>query len=339
MPPHAFMSLNQIKAALADLPVPDPDTIDAVGARDSVLTKPPGSLGRLETIAAWYCGWRDNPKARVERPQVAIFAGNHGVVAQGISAFPAEVTSQMVANFEAGGAAINQLAANAGARLDVHPIQLEHPTADFTQSEAMTEGELLDAFAIGVNAVDTEADLFVAGEMGIGNTTSAAAIAAALFGGSGREWVGRGTGIDDAGLARKSDAVDAGLARHRGCLEDPFGVLQCLGGREIAAMTGAIFQARQLRIPVIIDGFICTAAAAVLAQTAHGALDHCLAGHCSDEAGHARLLNNLGLEPLVNLGLRLGEGSGAALTIPLVAAATACHAGMATFAEAGVSES
>jgi nicotinate-nucleotide--dimethylbenzimidazole phosphoribosyltransferase len=263
-----------------------------------------------------------------------IFAGNHGVTAKGISAFPAEVTAQMVANFAHGGAAINQLAKAFGAKLDVHALDLDRPTGDFTEGPAMTEAEVVAALAKGFDAVDPKADLLVAGEMGIGNTTVAAALAAALYGGTG--WAGRGTGVDDAGLARKEAAVAAGLARHKAVLGDPLEVLRCLGGREIAAMAGAILGARMARVPVILDGFIACAAAAVLEKAAPGALDHCIAGHQSAEGAHGRLLEQLGKEPLLQLGLRLGEGSGAALAIGVVQGAVACHSGMATFAEAGV---
>jgi nicotinate-nucleotide--dimethylbenzimidazole phosphoribosyltransferase len=181
-------------------------------ARNGQLTKPPGALGRLEELAIWYCGWRGDATARIIAPQVAVFAGNHGVTAQGVSAFPADVTAQMVANFEAGGAAINQLAEMAGARLDVVPIALDRPTADFTQGPAMDAEAFAEALAAGWNAVDTGADLLVTGEMGIGNTTSAAAIAHALYGGAAEDWTGRGTGVDDAGLAAKTAAVAAGVA-------------------------------------------------------------------------------------------------------------------------------
>ncbi|MGL4235874.1 nicotinate-nucleotide--dimethylbenzimidazole phosphoribosyltransferase, partial [Tabrizicola sp.] len=208
------------------------------------------------------------------------------------------------------------------------------PTADFTESPAMSEADCVAALRKGYEAVDPAADLLVAGEMGIGNTTVAAALAAGLFGGSG--WAGRGTGVDDAGLARKEAAVAAGLARHKDALGDPLQVLRCLGGREIAAMAGAIAGARMHRIPVILDGFIACSAAAVLAKTAPGALDHCVAGHLSAEGAHGRLLEHLGKEPLLSLGLRLGEGSGAALAIGVLKGAVACHSGMATFAEAGV---
>lgn len=306
-------------------------------ARNGQLTKPPGALGRLEELAIWYAGWRADPRPAIAAPQVVVFAGNHGVAARGVSAFPPEVTVQMVANFEAGGAAINQLARAFGARMDVVALELERPTGDFTEGPAMTEAECAAAIAAGWAAVDPGADLLVAGEMGIGNTTSAAALATALLGGAPEDWVGRGTGVDDAGLTRKAGVVAAGLARHAGALGDPLAVLACLGGREIAAMAGAILAARHHRVPVILDGFICTAAAAVLERAAQGALDHTVAGHVSEEPGHARLLAALGKAPLLSLGLRLGEGSGGALAIGVLQGAVACHSGMASFAEAGVS--
>lgn len=329
-----FQTLAEFRALMDRLPAPDTNAIAAARARNGQLTKPPGALGRLEGLAIWLAGWQGTDKPHADRPQIAIFAGNHGVAAQGVSAFPAEVTVQMVANFAHGGAAINQLAKAFGARLDVLALDLDTPTVDFTQGPAMTESEVVVALRKGYEAVAPDADLFVAGEMGIGNTTVAAALAAALYGGTG--WAGRGTGVDDAGLARKEAAVAAGLARHAAVLDDPLQVLRCLGGRELAAMTGAILAARMHRIPVILDGFIACAAAAVLARMTPDALDHCVAGHLSAEGAHARLLDQLGKEPLLSLGLRLGEGSGAALAIGVVKGAVACHSGMATFAEAGV---
>ncbi|MGO4907015.1 nicotinate-nucleotide--dimethylbenzimidazole phosphoribosyltransferase [Pseudorhodobacter sp. W20_MBD10_FR17] len=329
-----FADLTAFRAIVAD--APGLDAAAAQGARDrnSQLTKPPGALGRLEDLAIWYAAWRADPRPHITNPQVIIFAGNHGVAAQGVSAFPPEVTVQMVANFRAGGAAINQLSRAFGAQMSVHALELDRPTVDFTTSPAMTEAELLTALQTGWNAVDPTADLLVTGEMGIGNTTPAAAIACALYGGTVADWVGRGTGVDDAGLARKAEVVTKGLALHPS--RDPLDVLACLGGREIAAMTGAIARARAERIPVILDGFICGAAAAVLAKLEAGALDHCVAGHVSAEGAHPALLHHLGKEPLLNLGLRLGEGSGAALAIGVLKGAVACHSGMATFAEAGV---
>ncbi|SFI90289.1 nicotinate-nucleotide--dimethylbenzimidazole phosphoribosyltransferase [Jannaschia pohangensis] len=325
-------TLAAIRSALAGAPAPDATARDGASDRNGQLTKPPGALGRLEDLAIWYAGWRGEARPRITAPQVLVFAGNHGVTARGVSAFPAEVTVQMVANFKAGGAAINQLSDFAGAKMAVHALDLDRPTADFTQGPAMSEAEVCAAFATGWTAVDAEADLLVTGEMGIGNTTSAAAIAAALLGGTG--WAGRGTGVDDAGLARKEAVVAEGLAANPD--RSGLGVLAALGGREVAAMAGAIAGARAHRIPVILDGFICTAAALCLFAEDKTALDHCVAGHLSAEGAHQRMLNALGLDPLLSLGLRLGEGSGAALAIQVLKGAVACHSGMATFAEAGV---
>ncbi len=327
-------TLADFRAALVNLPAPDALAKDAAARRNGQLTKPPGALGQLEDIAIWLAGWQSTDRPRITRPQVAIFAGNHGVVAQGVSAFPPEVTGQMVANFRGGGAAINQLAKTFGASMTVHAMALDRPTGDFTQGPAMSDSDLVSALQTGWTAVDPQTDLLVPGEMGIGNTTAAAAIACALFGGSAKDWVGRGTGVDDAGLARKACVVAAGVALHPS--RDPLEVLRCLGGREIAAMAGAMLAARHLRIPVLLDGFIAGSACAVLHAANPAALDHCIAAHLSAEAGHARLLSALGKVPLLSLGLRLGEGSGAALAIGIIQAAANCHSGMATFAEAGV---
>lgn len=332
-----FTTVEEFRTILTRLPAPLAEAAQGARVRNGMLTKPPGALGRLEDLVIWYAGWRGVARPELARPQVIVFAGNHGVVAQGVSAFPAEVTVQMVANFRTGGAAINQLARTFGAEMSVHELALDRPTADFTESPAMSEAELVAALALGWQAVDPSADCLVTGEMGIGNTTPAAAIAAALCGGAVADWTGRGTGLDDAGLARKMQVVAAGLARHADVLGDPLQVLRCLGGRELAAMAGAIARARCERIPVILDGFICTASAAVLEHAAPGALDHAIAGHVSAEPGHVRLLAALGKAPLLALGMRLGEGSGAALALGVLKGAVACHSGMATFAEAGVS--
>ncbi len=331
-----FQTADDFRALLEALPAPDAEALAGAEARNATLTKPPAALGRLEDLAIWYAGWRGDPRPALEAPQVIVFAGNHGVCAQGVSAFPPEVTAQMVRNFETGGAAINQLARAAGARLDVIALDLARPTADFTTGPAMSEADFIAALGAGWGAVSKEADLLVVGEMGIGNTTSAAAIASALFGGDASGWVGRGTGVDDAGLARKAGVVEAGLAANPA--RDPLEILRCLGGRELAAMAGAILRARHLRMPVILDGFICTAAAACLERAAPGALDHAVAGHVSAESAHARLLEALGKAPLLDLGMRLGEGSGACLAINILKGAIACHSGMSTFAEAGVAD-
>lgn len=334
----SLTSLDDFRSLLAQAKGADQTAIDAAAARNGQLTKPPGALGRLEDLAIWYGGWRGTDRPEIKSPQVIVFAGNHGVTAQGVSAFPSEVTAQMVINFEHGGAAINQLAKLGGARMDVHALDLDNPVQDFTQAPAMDAAELLAALQAGWNAVDPTADLLVVGEMGIGNTTPAAALAFALFGGEPADWTGRGTGVDDAGLANKTRVVTEGVARHSAAIKDGLDALGCLGGREIAAMAGAIAAARVLHIPVILDGFICCAAAACLQRSSDGALDHAVAGHQSAENAHPALLKKLGKEPLLALGLRLGEGSGAALAIQVLKGAIACHSGMATFAEAGVSD-
>ncbi|WP_439144019.1 nicotinate-nucleotide--dimethylbenzimidazole phosphoribosyltransferase [Planktotalea sp.] len=330
----AFSSLTEFRAVLAAMPSTDATAVSAAQDRNGQLTKPPGALGRLEELAIWYGGWRGSDRPRVGKRQVIVFAGNHGVTAQGVSAFPSEVTVQMVANFEHGGAAVNQLSRVAGAEMSVHALDLDTPTADFTKAAAMSETEVVAALTAGWNAVDGDTELLVVGEMGIGNTTSAAAIATALFGGDATEWTGRGTGVDDAGLINKTRVVSEGVALHAS--DDALEILRCLGGRELAAMAGAIASARAKRIPVIMDGFICTAAAACLEKVQSGALDHVVAGHLSQEGAHAKLLKALDKDPLLSLDMRLGEGSGATLAINILVAAVECHSGMATFAEAGV---
>ncbi len=333
----SFDTLDQLRTLLDGMPGPDVAAQDGAAARNGQLTKPPGALGRLEDLAIWYAGWRGDARPEIAAPQVIVFAGNHGVAGRGVSAFPPEVTVQMVANFEHGGAAINQLAKAFGARMDVVALDLDRPTADFTTGPAMSEADVVAALRAGWDAVDAGADLLVVGEMGIGNTTSAAAIGAHLFGGDAAAWTGRGTGVEGDALALKTQVVAEGLAAH-GDAGDGLDVLMRLGGRELAGMAGAMARARSLRIPVIMDGFICTAAAACLEHTRAGALDHVVAGHRSDEGAHGHMLEALGKEPLLALGLRLGEGSGAALAIGVLKGAVACHSGMATFSEAGVSD-
>ena len=323
-------------ATLSDLPAPCPTSIAEARARQAELTKPAGSLGRLEDIAAFMAGWQRTARPKADRVQAVVFAGNHGVTARGVSAFPPEVTAQMVANFRAGGAAINALCRASGADLTVVPLDLDRPTGDITIEPAMTEEACLAALNAGAEAVGGDSQLLFVGEMGIGNTTPAAALCAATFGGDAALWCGHGTGIDDRGFARKREAVDQALALHRPFCSDPLETLRRLGGREIAAMAGAILAARRLRIPVLLDGFIACASIAPLSAAYPGLTDHCLAAHCSAEAAHARLLDALGLEPLLRLGLRLGEGTGAALAVPIVKAALAAHDEMATFDEAAV---
>lgn len=333
----AFSTLNEFRDLLRAPVSPHADALEAAASRNMQLTKPPRALGALEDLAIWYAGWRGTDRPEVSAPQVLVFAGNHGVAARGVSAFPPEVTEQMVLNFARGGAAINQLAETFGARLDVHPIALDQPTADFTQAPALSESDMLKALRIGWDAVAPEADVLVVGEMGIGNTTSAAALAAACFGGAAEDWVGRGTGVDDAGLANKVRVVEEAVAQHAAA-GDGLEIMQALGGHELAAIIGAIVRARHLRVPVVLDGFICCAAAGCLFRTEASALDHCVAGHLSAENAHARLLEKLDKTPLISLGLRLGEASGGTLALGVLKGAVACLSGMATFAEAGVSD-
>ena len=327
-----------IRALAASLPEGNDEAAGEAAQRQSVLTKPAGSLGRLEDLAIFLARWQGRAVPKLDRVEVLVFAGSHGIAARGVSAYPPEVTAQMVANFSAGGAAINQLARQAGAALRVTPLAVGTPTGDFTRGPAMSEAEFVEAVAAGMASVGEDADLVCVGEMGIGNTTSAAAVAAALFGGDGAGWVGRGTGVDDAGLARKAEAVDAALALHGAALADPLEALRRVGGRELAAIFGAALAARRRAIPLLLDGFVASAAAAPLMRLHPQGLAHALAGHVSAEAGHRRLLDNLGLAPILDLGMRLGEASGACLAVNVLRAALACHAGMATFAEAGVSE-
>jgi len=332
----ATRPFDDIRALLAKMPKPDEAAKAAARERDAQLTKPAGSLGRLETIAEWLAGWQGTARPHVNRPLVVVFAGNHGVVAQGVSAFPASVTQAMVGNFRAGGAAINQICKTFDIPLKVHELVLEQPTGDITKEPALDEKACVATMAFGMETLASEPDLLVLGEMGIGNTTVAAAIFHALYGGAAEDWVGRGAGVDDAGLKRKAEVVRAAVARHREHLSDPLEILARLGGREVAAIAGAILGARLRRTPVLLDGFVATSAAAVLHALDPAALDHCLAGHVSAERAHRQALERLGKAPLLDLDMRLGEGSGAALAVAVVKAAVACHNGMATFAEAGV---
>jgi nicotinate-nucleotide--dimethylbenzimidazole phosphoribosyltransferase len=271
------MNLSSLAAiaGLADtLPKADAEAAAAARARQNSLTKPPGSLGRLEELAEFMAAWRGTARPKIAKAQALIFAGNHGICAQGVNPYPQEVTAQMVGNFQAGGAAINQLCRANGAELSVIALELERPTADFTQGPAMSEAETLAAMQAGADAVDVNADVLILGEMGIGNSTVAAAMTSALFGGAVAGWVGAGTGSDSAGIQRKIAAIEAGLARHKGLAA--MGVLAALGGREQAAICGAVLAARAARIPVILDGFICTAAASALFAADARLLGHCL---------------------------------------------------------------
>jgi nicotinate-nucleotide--dimethylbenzimidazole phosphoribosyltransferase len=335
--PKPAANLDEIRALLAHLPGPDLAAGTAAAEREKLLTKPAGALGRLEELSAWLATWQGRHPPRLDHPRTAVFAGNHGVAARGVSAYPAAVTAQMVQNFIAGGAAVNQLCKVVDADLRVYEMNLDQPTGDIVDGPAMHDEECARAIAYGMMAVEPGIDVLALGEMGIGNTTAAAALCLALFGGEAADWVGPGTGIAGAALAAKREIVAAAIARHTADPGDPLELLRRLGGYELAAIVGAAMAARLGRVPIVLDGFAATAAASVLFAADPQALDHCVVGHVSAEPGHRRLLERIGKTALFDFGMRLGEGSGATLAIGVLKGAVACHTGMATFAEAAVS--
>lgn len=331
-----FPSIAAFENALANLPSPNSAASAAAAARQAQLTKPLGSLGKLEDIALFFAGWQQCERPVLTHARMAIFAGNHGVAAHGVSAFPTSVTAAMVQNFQSGGAAINALCQAAGLELCVSAIDLDRPTADFTAAPAMSSHECLDALNIGASMVDDHLHLLALGEMGIANTTAGAALAARSFGGTAIDWVGPGTGINDQAKQRKITAVDRALATHSYAASSAFETLRRVGGREIAAMAGAALAARLKHIPVLLDGFIGCAAIAPLAADNPAITDHCLAAHVSAEPYHGKMLAQLGLTPLLSLNMRLGEGSGAAVAANILRSALMAHGHMATFAEASI---
>ncbi|MBV8930423.1 MAG: nicotinate-nucleotide--dimethylbenzimidazole phosphoribosyltransferase [Mycobacteriaceae bacterium] len=336
---------------------PDAAAAQAALARQDMLTKPPGSLGRLETLSVWVSACQGQcPPRQFQRARVVVFAGDHGVAAAGVSAFPPQVTAQMVANFDSGGAAINVLAGVAGATVRVADIavDVEQPLSEplgahkvrrssgnIAVEDALTRGETDAAVAAGRRIADEEidagADLLIAGDMGIGNTTPAAVLVGALTETEPVAIVGRGTGIDDAGWIRKTAAIRDAMYRGRRVTGDPVSLLRVCGGADFAAMAGFCAQAAVRRTPVLLDGSVVTAAALVAERMAPGAKQWWQAGHRSTEPAHSIALGQLGLEPIVDLGMRLGEGSGAAVALPILRAAVATLASMATFEEAAVS--
>ncbi len=340
-----------------EIPPLDEAARAAVLARQDRLTKPRGSLGRLETLSAALAAMQGTPQPRLRHKGVLVMAGDHGVTAAGVSAYPSEVTAQMVLNFVRGGAAISVLARQMGARLRVVDVGVAaeippHPhiyarkvragTANMLTEPAMRLDEARAALAVGAEVVAAEhaqgLDVLALGDMGIGNTTAAAALAAVFTGRSPAELVGRGTGLDDEGLQRKIRVVEAVLARHRPQAQAPLDTLAAVGGLEIAALAGAMLAAAERRIPVLLDGYIVTAAALVAVALQPRVRDYLIAAHASAETGHRWMLAFLGLEPLLRLDLRLGEGTGAVLALPLLEAAVRLLQEMATFDEAGVSE-
>ena len=323
-----------------NIKIPQFDNIVANKARDfqKQLTKPEGSLGKLEDIATWMAGWQKTFKPTIKNPHCIIFAGNHGISNKGVSAYPSEVTSQMVENFKRGGAAINQLCKLAKIKLTVIPIDLDKPTMDFSESKAMSEDEVLSFMQLGFDSIPPRCDLLVLGEMGISNTTSATSISCALFNEPVELMTGIGTGINKIQLSNKIKIINKALQLHGKKFKDPVSILSCYGGKEIAAIAGSVISARIKSIPVLLDGFITTAAASTLVRFKKNILDHCLVSHLSAEPGHARILNNLKKEPILDLNLRLGEGSGAAIASLILKAALTTHNGMSTFDNAKVSK-
>ncbi len=326
-------------------------------ARQQILTKPPGALGRLETLAVRLAALQDKAQPAIDRVHVAVFAADHGVAVEGVSAFPQAVTCEMVRNFARGGAAICVITRQLGATLevvnlgtvsDLEPLEgvktyrLGAGTANFTREPAMTEHQLACALHAGRHAAERAqlmgAQLFIGGEMGIGNTTSATALECALLAMSPRDVAGPGPGLDAVGITRKVDVIRRGLELHCNHMTSPIEVLRRVGGFEIAALVGAYIACAQMGLPALVDGFIASAAALTAAKLCDGIENWLLFSHASAEPGHRRILSALGAHPLLDLGMRLGEGSGAATAVPLLRLACALHNEMATFAEAGVSE-
>ncbi len=348
---------KDLQSLIDAIPPLDVTAMEAAASRQKTLTKPPGSLGRLEQLSVHLAGIMATPRPQIRHKVIVTMAGDHGVVAEGVSAYPQEVTAQMVYNFLHGGAAINVLARHAGARvvvvdmgvaadLDLHPDLVDKKVAKGTENiargPAMTREQALQAVLNGAAVVEAELekglDILGTGDMGIGNTTPSAAIAAAITGRAPAEIVGRGTGVDDAGLARKIAAVQRALAVNRPDPHDGIDVLAKVGGFEIGGLAGAILAAAAHRKPVVVDGFISTAAALIAVTLAPQVRPYLIAAHRSQEKGHQIMLQWLGLPPLLDLDLRLGEGTGAALAMHIAEAACKVLDEMATFAEAGVSD-
>ena len=335
----------------------DKNAQQAAEARQMQLTKPPGALGRLETLAIRLAAMQATVLPSVDNIHISVFAGDHGVVARGISAFPQAVTVEMLRNFSRGGAAINVLARDLGASLNVINLgtateagaldnvidrHLGRGTADFVEQAAMTEQQFYEALNAGRQAAErvavSKGDLFIGGEMGIGNTTSAAAVACMLLNKEAAELAGPGTGLDDRGVAHKAEVINLALAQHQAAVGKPLEILRCLGGFEMVALTGAYLSCAHTGLPVLVDGFISSVAALAALAISPDAADWFIYSHASAEPGHTHVMAALDAEPLLDLGMRLGEGSGAAIAVPLLRLACELHKGMATFAEAGVSE-
>ena len=311
---------------------------DLARNRQDNLTKPMGSLGKLEKYAIWMAGWQKKEKPTINNFQCLVFAGNHGVAKKNVSAYPPEVTEQMVKNFKNGGAAINQLCKLSNIKLSVIPINLEKPTKDFSEEKAMNLSETLCAMQLGYNSVPKKCDLLILGEMGISNTTSATAISCALFDSPVKKWTGLGTGISEENFKNKISVIKKGLKLHGKKFDSVVEILSSFGGREMAAIAGSVIAARIRGIPILLDGFVSTASAATLTIFNENILEHCLISHLSIEPGHKGIILKLKKEPILDLSMRLGEGSGGAVAALIIRAALVTHNKMATFSEAGVSK-
>lgn len=318
---------------LVDLPGPDLAARGAVTDRASNVLRPARALQRLDEVAAWMAGWQRCTAPTVERPAVLVFAGDHGITAAGVSNYPSDVTAAMLTATRNGQATINAFARAAGACVVAIDVGVGQPTGDMRTEAALTP-ERFDAITqIAFDAVDAlDTDLLVLGELGIGNTTAAAAIAAAFAGGEALRWIGRGTGVDDEGLARKQVAVQESV-RRIAHVTDPLEILREVGGSELVGIAAACVAARHRSIPVLLDGYVCTASMLPLHRSNEAALDHCMVGHCSSEPGHRLLLDHLDKKPLLDLDMRLGEGSGAVAAVPLVKMACAGVVDVPTFDE------
>lgn len=314
---------DDIRALILGMPAANETAIAAVRARTAQFGMPHGAFGRLEEIVEWYAGWSGQSNPKIKKPLMAIFAANHGIAVHGVSALPSDMTQKMVAHFADGSAPINQMCHTNAVGLQVFELALESPTADFTIAPALSPTEWAATFAYGMECLASQPDLLCLGEMAVGGTTSAAAICTALYGGGAAAWAGG----NSAKLAQKIAVIEQGLARHYDVLHDPLQVMQCLGGREIAAMAGAIVGARYQKIPVVLDGFVTTAAAAILHAISTTSISHCVAGHASGEVVHAQLIEKLQLNPLLSLNLTLGQGTGAVLAAGVIRGAIATHNG------------
>ena len=332
------LPFDDLRALFTQMPPPSAQCADEVRARNASLVKRAGSLGRLEETVEWLAAWQGRSRPQINRPLVAIFAASHGVYAHGVSSQPAAFARQMLDTLAGGGGAVNQICAASGMGLKAFDLAIDLPTGDIAREAALDEKSAAATFAFGMEAIAGGTDLLCPGDIGSGGTTAASAVAAAICGGPARQWVLRGS-ADNPAFGQKIEIVEQALELHRGHLRDPFEIMRRLGGREICAIAGAIMAARIERIPVILDGYVTAAAAAILQAVDARAIDHCMAGHVTNDPAHAALLTHLGKKPLLDLGLVIGEGTGAALAAGIVRAALACHTDMAARDQAGMAGS